>query len=680
MDVGSSKEGLLPAIWLEEKDLKGGWKDSFEAEDTILVIDNKAVTNRPDLWGHRGFAREVAALLGKQLVEDDMLFASLPIKHYEKQAPAQGTNVFSVEIAQESGACGHPCNRLAALYVPTIQQRASLLHMAVRLARVDARPLDMLVDLTNYVMFDIGHPMHAFDADAIFSKKLVGRCAREGEKLALLDGEEVTLTNYDYVITDGVQPLAVAGVMGGTSTAVTGTTKSVLLEAAHFEPTPIRRTSTRLKKRTEASARFEKNLDPNQNTAALLRYIRLLDDADVPYTVADTVVSLGALAQEKVITVRHALIESKMGRTVSAAVVESVLTALGFGVIKQGVEKELTYSVSVPTFRATKDVTIAEDIVEEIARFVGLTTIKPILPIRAMSAFDTQPIGRMRSLKAFFAQHLDMHEVQTYSFYDEEFLKSISYNPRDTLDIANPLSEHWQRLVTSLVPNLLKCIVTNQSHEAMRFFECNRVWFYTDQAVETREVAGVWYEMKNTLDFYEVKDALEAVFHFLKLPIRWEKPSRPLDPWYDIHQTAELWHGDRIIGQAGKAAPLFLKSVAPGDAFIFELDLNVLVHTDPEKVLFKPLRKYPTTDLDISVIVPLGCTVQGIEQTIKQADSHITRVQLVDSFTRPEWVDKKSLTFRFIAYDSEGTLTKEAIDSIWDQVKLAVNAIGAEVR
>lgn len=216
-DVGSSKEGLVPALFIEEADLKGAWKNHVSWQDTILIIDNKALTHRPDLWGHRGFAREVAALLEVKLKPDDAIYAHMPVKNYEHAAPVQESMPFGLEIDQSNQSCGRPCNRLAAVYMPEVTYTASLPSIAFRLARIDARPIDMFVDVTNYVMFDIGHPMHAFDAAKIGTKKVEVRCASPGEKIKLLDGEEVALLAQDCVISDGVKPLSVAGVMGGRS-------------------------------------------------------------------------------------------------------------------------------------------------------------------------------------------------------------------------------------------------------------------------------------------------------------------------------------------------------------------------------------------------------------------------------------------------------------------------------
>lgn len=680
VDVGSEKDGLMPPLAIDENDIHGGWRNKIEEEEYVVTIDNKALTNRPDLWGHRGFAREVAALLGKELKPEDYFLITKTIKHFENRSNG---GPITLEISQQSDSCGNPCKRLAGIVLPTIAWQPSLLPMAVRLARVDSRPLDALVDMTNYVMFDIGQPMHAFDADAL-GNRLVGRCAHDGEKLQLLDGEEITLTSSDYVMTDGEKPVALAGIMGGTTTAVHRGTTSLLLESANFDATTIRRTATRCKKRTESSARFEKSLDPNQNTTALLRYLKLLEDAQITYEAADVVMSLGPLARDKQIDITHALIEQKIGVALAQNTVEHLLTRLGFGVRVKKIESEgrqgFLYEVTVPPFRSTKDVTIPEDIIEEVARFVGYGNIPETFPVREMKAFDIQPLERMRTIKKIFAYGLHMHEVQTYAFFDEEFLAKLTYDPEDALRIANPQSEHWQRLVTSLIPNLIKCVAVNPQQEQLSFFEHNRVWFFEEKPVETQEVAGIWYHQKKEIDFYEQKASLEMLFDSLKLSIRWEKPMHRVDPWYDSHRMAELWHKDRIVGRAGCIAKPFLHKIADGDAFIFELDANVLTHGEQEKVHFRPLKKYPATDLDMSMLVPVECTVAGIERIIGAADSRIKTVECIDSFEKPEWVSKKSLTFRFEVYDENGTLTKEMIDEVWAHAVESVRAIGAEVR
>ena len=276
VDAGSTKEGLVPAVWCHENELKGLWKEHAEINDFVITIDNKSITHRPDLWGHRGFAREIAAIYGLEMVPEDNLLAHIPIRHYERQAPI--TTTFPLEVTIEDPV---RCKRLAVFNIPKISYKASLLPMAFRLARIDARPHDALVDMTNYVMYDLGQPMHIFDAAAI-ATNFMARRAEEGEKILTLDGDSLTLTTYDLVIADGDKALALAGVMGGKESSVHSQTTAVIVEAASFDAATIRSTAARYKKRTEASMRFEKSLDQNQNTYAIERFVKLLNDAAIP--------------------------------------------------------------------------------------------------------------------------------------------------------------------------------------------------------------------------------------------------------------------------------------------------------------------------------------------------------------------------------------------------------------
>lgn len=677
-DLYSEKEGLVPPLFVPENLLKGEWKTHFEAEDYIIELDNKTVTHRSDLWGHRGFAREMAALLNVPMVSEEELFSIKAIKHYDSQAPATPENPFSFEIKTPA------CKRLAGLYISEITPVASLLWMATRLARIDSRPINALVDMTNYVMYDIGQPMHAFDASAIKSKSIIATFATPGTELTLLDGQEIRLTAQDIIITDGEQPLSLAGVMGGKKSAVTENTSSLVLESANFDGATIRKTAARHKKRTEASARFEKSLDPNQNTHAILRYLKLLDDAAISYKAAPIISSVGPLFNECEITVRHELIERALGRPVSIDFLIETLTKLGFGVHLEGPEG--LYKITVPTFRCAKDVRITEDIIEEIGRFLGYPETTTELPIRKTVPVDNHRILQIRYIKNILATALRMHEVYNYALYDAEFLAKINYNPVNAAVLANPVSEHWRQLVTSLIPHLLKNTIQNiPKEDDIRFFEYARVWRRTHQSViERKALAGIWARPKNTIDFYEAKNMLSVVFKAIDFPVRWEKPKLvngsilfgDCAPWWHPHQTAALLYNNNCIGYAGMLAPGFID----GQAFIFELDSDfIFSYKAPQKV-YKAPSKYQAVSLDISVLVPLTVTVDLLQRTILQADKRIQDVALKDIYENPAWADKKSVTLSFVAVDEHKTMTKEDIDTVWDAVVKEVKALGGAVR
>ena len=371
----------------------------------------------------------------------------------------------------------------------------------------------------------------------------------------------------------------------------------------------------------------------------------------------------------------------KLERVISSQEVNHILTKLGFGYQALNEKESVIYAITVPTYRATKDVTMAEDIIEEIARFSGYANVVSQLPVRAMSPFDISSLMKLRQLKQYLAFGMEMHEVQTYAFYDEEFLKKINYDPVDALRIANPLSEHWQRLITSLVPNLLKTVSLNSaSRSSLRFFEFNRVWFYDTTDTESKELAGIFYQRKKQLDFYDCKLELDSIFDMLKISVEYKKPTLPLDPWYNKNQSAEIWHEARIIGQCGKLSSVYSKYFDDCDAFIFEVDGGFLTNYKAPVNRFKQLAKFPEVDLDISLLVLSDVTVTQLEQIISKSHKLITQVKLVDFYESKEWGSNRSATFTFVLYDDTKTLTKEEIDDVWNSVVSHTKKIGATVR
>lgn len=676
-DLGSEKEGLLQAIWLGQnikEDIKN-WKNKIETFDYILDIDNASITNRPDLWSHRGFAREIAAILDKSLISKDEILAKKEIDHFTIEAPAKETDGFYIDIDNIGG-----CDRFAGFYIKEIDNKPSDIYTALRLAKIDSRSINTLVDLTNYVMFDLGQPMHSFDANQIKNNIIEVRFAKPGESIELLDGATIDLIDSDLVIADLSGPIALAGIMGGVNSSINNKTTQVFLEAAHFNPTVIRSTASRIKKRTDASVRFEKNIDPNQNTDAILRYLKLLEKLDINYISNNKVASLGSKSTEKVINISQDFINNKIGLDIDPKDIIKILEKLGFKVQKDN----LIFKVTVPSYRS-KDITLKEDLLEEIARYIGLDNIPKILPDRKMEPFSTKDVMKTRAIKDHLAFGLSMNELNTYSFFDQEFLNKINWHPEKTVDIVNPVSENWHKLVTTLVPSLIKAIIVNKNkRNSLKFFEFARVWhMLKDKVKESKSLAGIIYKDKEEVDFYNAKAELNTLFDLLSIEISWEK-SKELDlensPWYHPYQTAHLVYDNKIIGKAGKSNDEFFAKNNLNNAFIFELDAEFLLNVEPEEKLFEPLQKYQEVDLDISMLVPINVTVSDLEDAIYSTDKDIISVELIDLFEKAEWQDKKSITMRFTIYNQEHTLAKEEIDHVWDLVVDKVQSLGAEVR
>ncbi|MFC1845527.1 phenylalanine--tRNA ligase subunit beta [Candidatus Dependentiae bacterium] len=675
VDLGCGKDGLLPALYVDEVMRAGGWKKSFEAQDYILEIDNKSITHRPDMWSHRGFAREVAAILNLSLVPLENITVQKEVKAFDNHAPSSPDS--PIEISLKDQKVG---KRFAGLYCGSVQNRPSSLRVALRLARTGNRPINALIDATNFVMLDVGQPMHAFDASVL--KTVEARLAKKGEKLTTLDDQEIELTTNDFVITDGKKPISLAGVMGGKESGISDTTTAIFLESANFDATTIRRTASRHKIRTESSARFEKTLDPNQNVTAILRFLKHLTDEGVAYDSAPFIASLGKETAPLQVAIKHDFICSKLGVALDPSFVSNTLQRLAFEVVQSGKDDAVEYQVTVPTLRCTKDVTIKEDIVEEVGRFFGYDNLELVLPKRAVEPSDLTPVMRVRNMKQLLAHSVNMREVYNYALYDESFLQSINLEVGDCVRIQNPVSENWQRLTTSLIPHLLKNVQQNSTdHDRLRFFEWGRTWKRGNGSVlESKSLAGIIFVKKCVIDFYEAKDMLERLFNLLALPVSWKKAGKSVPSWFAPYQTAKLVHNGNSLGWAGKVDSALLASITEGEAFIFELDGDeLLAHKEQEKQ-YVPTSKYPGVHRDVSMLVSLEVTVQQIVMEVRATDERVRDVRLVDFFQKEEWQDKKSVTIRFIIQDEEKTLTSEEADQVSVKIAKQLERLGANIR
>lgn len=677
-DFYAEKEGLVPAISCTQREFEGAWQKEIATEDYILEVDNSSITHRPDLWSHRGFAREIAAILGLPLRTEEHFFAHHLVQVHDLYAsPTQGSP-FVLEI-QDSARC----KRFAGVFMPGVGQYASWVWMVARLCRVDAKPIDGIVDTTNYVMLDIGQPLHAFDADAIATKQLIAKTAKQGTSLTLLDGQTIELSSDDLVISNGVKPLALAGIMGGRSTGITDQTKSIIVEAATFDPGSLRKSSQRHKLRTEASVRFEKSLDTHMNVLGLQRFIKILEEQKIALAAASDIISLGKAAAPVTITLTHDYIERMLGVTLSTEKITQILSPLDFKVSQEENKGIITYKIIVPTFRATKEFENPQDIVEEIGRFYGYGNIPLELPAFQMMPTDLLPIDRRRAVTQYLASNLRAREVKKYPVFDEQFLSQLGWQPdKGAVSIKNPLSDNWHRMVTSLVPHLFHCIQENEAdHTKLRFFEWGRQWHLeeTGRVLERKMLAGIMYDRHEPIDFFAVKNELMSLYRFLGFEVSFSK-TKPELPWYHPYQTASLQFGQYTIGCMGVAHPTMLSAVAQGHALIFELDGDFLLSAKTKEKRFTALPVYQDSERDVSFFVPRTVTVAQLEKTIRQADARIFKVALVDYFEKEEWGTKRSITMRFSARDAVKTLQKEDIDAISEAVVHELATLGATVR
>jgi phenylalanyl-tRNA synthetase beta chain len=653
---------------------------SEEEKEKSTIYSDEQFTKAINLL-NRGFAREMALLLDCQLIDEKHFLTDYSIKYSKHSEDKAAENGITLAWQTEK------CNRIAGLYISQISNKPSLLSMAHRLLRVDSRPINAIVDVTNYVMFDIGQPMHAFDAEKLAKKRIVVTLAQEGQSLLLLDEQTITVTEKDIVISDGKKPLSLAGVMGGREDAVNPETKSLIIEAGNFDAASIRNTANHFKFRTESSTRFEKSLDPLQTTTALLRFLHLLEKNNISYEAQGEIICLGKEVKAHSIEILHSFIEKKLGVQILQGFIVKTLISLGFEVQIAPHNNEVMYTVKAPSLRA-KDIVIPEDLVEEIGRVFGFDKIPHELPSLSMKPSNISVVQKMYSIKQILAYNASAREMCNYALYDEEFLKLLRWHPKNTLRLKNPISEHMTQLVTSLIPNLFKNIYTNNAQEdVLNFFEWNKIWNHLPEIekskvpfLEQASLAGIFFDGKKPIDFYHKKHILSSIFTMLGIDIQWTKSDQELAPWYHPYKTAVLVHNNIQLGVAGSANPGFLEPFLIGDAFIFELNGDLLQEIPHKEFVAKPLAKYQDTWLDISMLSPASITVEQLSTTIMNVTSTIFKVELIDFFQKEEWLDKRSITLRFFARDPDKTLSSADIDNLYNHVLKALAPLGVEIR
>ncbi len=436
--------------------------------DTIIEVDNKSLTHRPDLWGHYGMAREVAAITHKTL-HDPVKLELLP----KGKAP--------VEIEIDDLAL---CPRYSALVFENVTVQPSPVWLQQRLEAIGLNAINNIVDVTNYVMAELAQPMHAFDAEKLHGPAIFVRSARAGQQLVALNEESYSLSPSNLVIADAQGPIALAGVIGGLHSAIGPATKRIVLESANFQAAGVRKTSVALKLRTDASMRFEKSQDPTNTVRGLARALELLEQ------VSPGIRLVGGLADSHAELKKPAPIEvtvdwlkAKLGRDLDAHEVRSILESLEFGVEEPAPG---VFRVTVPSWRATKDISIKDDLLEEVGRMVGYESITPrapliesVVPPESASRVYLRAVRNMAAAQGFT-------EVYNYSFVTEEMVRAFGMDVAEHVGVTNPIASDQTLLRASLLPAIRKNILDNSRHfQAFRLFEIGR-----EIHVRNRELPG----------------------------------------------------------------------------------------------------------------------------------------------------------------------------------------------
>ena len=678
---GQESNGMLCSIaelGIENKFLKPEDKDGIAelgedakvGEDPIKylglddeVIDFELTANRGDLLSILGMAYEVGAIYDKPVKEID-----LSHKENEKNI----NNIFETEVKTEN------CKKLLIKKVENVEIKESPKFIKNRLIASGIRPINNVVDISNYVMLELGQPLHFYDADRL-GNKLVVRMAEEGEKLTTLDNIERTLTSDDIVIADSTHGVGLAGVMGGLETEVEENTKNIIIESAIFDSVKVRKTSKKIL-RSEASNRFEKGIDPNRTEMAIERACKLLEEYANGTVLSGTVKYDKTDVKEKDIEITFKNINDVLGTTIPNEEILNVFRKLGF---TYTVNNE-TINVKVPTRRL--DISIKEDLIEEISRIYGVDNIQgklPVVPMRKGSYDKTQREIRNKMIS------LGLNETLSYILINDKEVKNYTLDEFEPLKLLDPITEDRNTLRYSMIPSLYKIYEYNNAHNQkdVSIFEIGKGFYKKgDNYGEDTKLCALMtgkYEIglnnNKNVDFYVIKGIAEEILEYLGYAGRYTFMKQEMPKGMHPGQSAYINVNGTNVGIIGKIHP----DVTNEDVFVLEINLDELFKKKVGKMKYKEISKFPSVKKDIAFVVNKNLTSQEIGKVIKNAGgSLLTNIEVFDVYTGIGiGIDKKSIAYSLTFSDNKKTLTDDEINTLMNKIiETTLKKCGAELR
>ena len=659
--------------------------DAVEARSDDFVLDVEVPSNRGDCLSHVGIARELA-VTEKSKVQSP--------KSEVKKAEGKANDFASVEIKDAD-----LCPRYAARIVRGAKIGPSPEWLVKRLEIIGQRPINNVADITNYVLHELGQPLHAFDLVKLSEHKIVVRRAARGESIKTLDGVERKLDPHMLVIADAARPVAIAGVMGGEQSEISSTTRDVLIESAYFDPGSVRRTSKMLALHTEASHRFERGTDPEGVLRAQERCVSLICELAGGSATEDALDVYPNRYDERIATLRPERVEAITSLSVRTAETLRILAALGFD-LREETSAKLTFAV--PSWR--HDVAIEEDLVEEVARHTGYDKIATALPPASLAGEYHSTEKRKRALRVALSA-AGFNEAISFSFidtnHDDQFqlipaFEAGANQSQRFVTLENPIIEDWTRMRQTLLPGLLAAVRhnLNQGTRDVCLFELGRIFQAKEdgelpaerEALSLVATGGLLEAGKATpardLDFLDVKGALEAAVEAMNLPLL--NYAAAGVKHLRAGQSAALSIDGARVGSIGKLAEItaaeykFRQSV-----FIAEIDLTALLEMPETPVLYSPLPRFPSIVRDVSLLLDRKVPVAELLRAAdNQEASYCVGAKFVGTFEGegiPE--GKRSVTIRLEYRATDRTLRDEEVDEIhWPLVKALQDKFGAEVR
>ena len=651
--------------------------DALDLNDIILEIDNKSMTNRPDLWGHYGIAREIAALY-------DLPMKEFP--HFDRNV--ENTSGFHVTVED-----AERCPRMTGTQIENVCVKPAPYWMQVRIWKTGMRPINALVDITNYVMLATGQPSHAYDSDHIAGHIIVRR-AKAGEALTLLNGKELPLSTDDLTIADDAGIVGLAGVMGGAKDSILPTTNKVILEVANFQAAGIRRTALRYDNRTEASARYEKAIDPERCDQALDLSMQLFSALYPEMKVTGLVDEYPQHLKQAEIDVPLSWLERRLGKRLPPEEIRHKMELLGYGISFSGDNMH----VVVPTWRSTGDVSIQADIMEEVARMYGYENFEAE-PITTTfdGAINQLDKDLERRIKEYLAIRCGMQEIFTYPWMEESYVNAVLQSTEGILSLSTPPSPAERFVRSSLLPNLCKAVVKNERYfDEFSIFETAQVFRdenYTSPydpreklPSQRKNVAGAFVTTDKDITalFRKAKGVVEMMARYVHMEtLTFRQTEKPV--WADNVVWLNICRGEEKVGDLALLSKKV--SMACGiknlNVMLFQLDQDSLVPLKSRTNTFTHMAEYPMTDYDISLLLDGSVQWKDVLQTVGGIKSELLHgASFVDEYRGKQVpAGKKSLTLRLSIGSKEKTLTSSEIEEVASNVlnKIA-KRFGAELR
>lgn len=643
-------------------------KNIIPIDDVVYEVDNKSLTNRPDLWGHYGIAREIAAITKREL------------KPLDIENLALYNDLEKLSIGVEAQDDEQLCLRFSAMRVENVTKKQASWKMKVRLYYCGMRSINLLADMTNYIMLELGQPMHAYDNRKVSCVEV--KTLKEDSEFTTLDSQLRKLDKGTLMIYNDKEPVGVAGVMGGLASEIVDDTTTLFLESANFNAVTIRKTASKLDLRTDAAARYEKTLDPELTELAIARFIKLLkeEDKDIKITSAFSDVYIQKYPH---ITIKldKDYIDRSIGKVLPMENIVTTLKNLEFGVKLDG--NNLT--VDVPSFRATKDVSQKADIIEEIARIYGYDNIEAKTNLWKVSPVAKDPVRELEySAKELLASKYGMNEIHSYVWYNTELNQELGIKVEDNLKIVNGIVRLDNTLRREMAPTMLYAINKNLKYmPECRVFEIGRTFEYHFDGKEAKEYKVLGLAVASCKDTeknlaYEVKSMIDSIVKINKnLDVEYKNVNDVKSNWMHPINTFEIDVDNKNLGYISVVHPKIKDAInSKASIVVAELRIDTLGEILKRDISYKEVSKYQTVNFDLSLIVDKDTKYSEIEKVIKDSNmKFLMEYSLVDIYENEEKLaGKKTITIRFTIGSYTDTLTKEQIDTERETVLKALSS------